>query len=505
MSKDKKINIHIGTPGAEQTKKDLDGIASSAKGLGGKVNDAGGKGAAGMNKLSKSTGKASTGFGKLKTSVASWALGLVGGLAAIQAITAAIRAQTEAMKENARIAEEHQRKLLRLQHLGGLFRERPELRKEVSALSELGRRPFDEVSDAWYNLRSKGGSLSEGQKESIMKEALEMGRTDPDMPLDTLVDMFSLYAKKSGVEDANRIQNVLQQTITEAGGSGGDVARYMPQFLPIAMAGGLSAPESAGLWAYATTQTSDASIATTGLRAMFMGLEGKGSPESQKIIESLGIGSDMNFFGKLESLSQQKAAGKFGLAQAEQLAGREGASLLLDMLKDPKAMMQTVDRTVSVDRGDIDLTKKSIDDLLGTDEMALLEDNIRQARIEIENIRGNDKDALRWKKYILEKEKRARKLNSSEASIALDRKLYEYAAGAGIPLEAFEAIDATGNKLSDIIWGDDEPSPSESQAGQTPGGSPGTQVVNYNTSYHNDTIINPAVKQSDKGPRFTGK
>ena len=410
---DKDINIHIKAKNAEQAKRQLNGVADSTK----KVGTSAKEGSGGVKQMGDAVGKTKGRFTSMMGSIAKWSAAVIGFAAVVRGFTAALRANMDAMKEHGEIAVRQQQKLLRLQFLGGFFKEHPDARKEVEAFSEFGARPFEEVADAWYNLRSKSGSLSSGTRKSILTEALEMGRTDPSMPLDTLVDMFSLYSKKTGQTDANRVQNVLQQTITEAGGSGRDVASHMPRFLPIGMAGGLSGAESAGLWAYATTQTGQASVATTGLKALFMGLQGKGTPESAKIMRKFGISGDMDFFQKIDLLSNQFSGGQFNLGHAEQLAGREGADILLSLLNDPAGLTRTIDSVTAADRGDIDITGSMLSQLFSGDEAARLEEQIRRGKVKGENIKGGGVKALRWKNYRQQLENRMRESGRDEWSI----------------------------------------------------------------------------------------
>jgi len=425
MAKD--INIHVKATEVEQTKQQLDSVGDSAA----KIGEQAGRGAGGVDQLAVAGEKTKGIFASFTQGLTSWAASLFGIITIIRLITSAIHAQTAAMQEHARIAAEQQQKLLRLQFLGGFFRERPELRKEVEALSEFGRRPFEEVADAWYNLRSKAGGLSAAQQSGIMREALELGRTDPAASLAMLVDMFSLYAKKTGQTDINRIQNVLMQTITAAGGTTADVASYMPQFLPVGVSGGLSGAQSAGLWAWATTQTAEASLATTGLRAIFMGLQGKGTPESQKILRGMGVPVGAGFFEKIDILGRQRAAGRFGLAQAEQLAGREGAALLLDLLQDPAAMIRIVKEVSGVDVGNRDIVRDMIRDLMGKDEFARQEEENRHLDIEIENIKGSDARVLRGQRLIREREISQRRRGMPEYFIGLSRSIDETLMGFG--------------------------------------------------------------------------
>ena len=369
-----------------------------------------------MDKLSTSTKKSEGAFGKFAGSIKSWATGIFGITAIIAAVTAAIRAQIQAMKEHAQIAAEQQKKLLELQFLGDLWKERPELRKEIAAQAEYGRRPFIEVVGARYNLLSKAARLSDEQRAAIMHESLELGRMYPSAPLATLVDMFSLYTKQTGAVDINRVQNILLQTITEAGGGMADVAKYMPQFLPIGLAGGLTGPQTAGLWAHVTTQLAEPSIATTGLKAAFFGLQA-GTPEAQEMMQQLGITPDMDFFKKIQIISAEQRAGRFGLPEARRLAGLEGSAVLLSMLKDVPAMMQTIGNVVGAAEGERDITKTAIEGLMSTDEIARLEDRGRQLDVRLRNIKGSDTRAHKWDVYLKEYEMYMREADYSEAYI----------------------------------------------------------------------------------------
>lgn len=447
---DKDINIHVRAKDTEQTKQQIDSVNQSVKKTGQETDRAG-------ESAKKNAGL----FGGLLSKLTAFA----SGAASIHLVTQAIRDQTQALEENAQAALKQQNALLRLQFLGDYYQQKPELRAEIMALSEFGRRPAEEVAGAAYNLRSKNAAMTEPQRMGILKEALEMGRTDPSLPLDSLVDMFSLYAKQSGVTDANRIQNVLQKTIEEAGGSGADVAGYMPRFLPVGIAGGLTPAESAGLWAYATTQEKEASIATTGLRAIMMGLQGKGTPEGAKLLQKYGVTQDMDFFTKIQTLSR---AG-IDLAAAEQLFQREGAAMGLAMLRDPAAMMQTIQSVTGADRGDVDLTRGKIEGLFGADEMARLEEDTRLLEIQIQNIRASDVQTVANRTRRLEIEKTLRQQGRAEAYIKAKMKEMQL-------MEAFGFSQQTAEEWA--FWDYERPASRQ---------EPAPMNINYN--YDNSKTI----------------
>lgn len=450
---EKDINIRVKATGVEETKKQFEGVGEAAGKAGEKIKHGGKEGAAGLEGLNQSAKESQSRFSDFTNQIAGWAAGLVGVSTVVKMITSAVREQIAAIKEHADIAMRQQNALTRLQFLGDYYKDKPNLRKEVQAFAEFGRRDFTEVANAWYNLRSKAGGLSESSQMGILRESLEFGRTDPSAPLDMLVDMFSLVAKQSGEGDANKIQNLINRTIREAGGSTADVAKYLPQFLPVAMAGGMGAAEASGLWAYATTQLAESSIATTGLRASFMGLMGKGTPESAKLMKKMGVREGDSFLNKIGVLSGQYNAGRFSLADAESLVGKEGAAVFLSLLANPDALMRTVNSTQSAFRGDIDITGSALSELNKNDEFARLEELDRLLNVAITNVKANDKFAMRQsveKKY---REYANRLTDAPEYGIGWANKAQDIANGLGFesPGGWGEDIDNQSGKFFNIL------------------------------------------------------
>ncbi len=489
MAKD--INIHIKTPGAAQAKQQLDEVGKSSKRVGEKTASGARKGAAGMDKLGRSATSTRGRFSKLTMGLVSWAAKLVGITVIITAVTRVIQTQSEAIKEHARIAEEQQKKMLALQAMGTFFEEHPEARKKVAAYAEFGRRPFEEVAGAWYTLESKGAGLTEQQKKGIMREALELGRMEPEADLQSIIDVFSLYAKETRQKDINQVQNVIRQTLSQAGAELSEMGKYLPRFLPAGIAGGLTGAETAGLWAFATTRTGTPEEATVGIRNIFAALQGKGTDESKKILQSLGITPQMTIFEQLSALSVAKRAGKFGVPEAQEIAGTENFALLLSMLTEPTAMMETVRRITQVARPDIDIVRDKLYQIMSQDEVARLEEEGRRLEIAIRNIKGRDKRALQFKNLIEEWELHQRKLGESEYEIKLGRWFLEHQAGMGWTPWVGEAVSHEKWKAVQ-----------QAQFKTAPPKGPESLTINNETHYHNETIHNPVVGESRRGPRI---
>jgi hypothetical protein len=409
---DKDVNIHVRALEAEEAKRKIEGVAQSTEQMGDKTEEAGKKGARGM----------AAGAEKL----AAYAAGAVSATAVLGLLTGAIRANSAAMTENAEIAEGQQQRLLRLQFLGDFLKEHPEARQEIAAYAEYGRRSPAEVSDAWYNLRSKGGFLDDTAQRGVLMEALELGRTDIDVSLDTMVDMFVLYMKKTGERDANKAQNVIKQTITEAGGGAQDVANQMTKFLPLGIAGKMTGAQAAGLWAYATTELGNPAEATTALSNVYEGLEGAWTPDRQKMLERLGVRRDMPFMGKLEALSKQDLT----VEQLGTIAGA-GGPMLASMTKNIGDLKRAMAAVEAADRADIDLTRQQIEEVFGSDEIARIEEDNRRLRVEIENLRAGDVEALRWSNKELVREVAMRRRGDAPYTIALQKKRDRLVKGIG--------------------------------------------------------------------------
>lgn len=377
---DKDINIHVRAEGTKLTKEQLDEISRALEQLGFKVSETSSQGGEKLGFFASQVGK-----------LQNYLLGLFGGVAAIRAVTSAINEQSRAMEEHAKIALEQQNKLLRLQFLGDYYKEKPELRKEVMAYAEAGRRPFEDVTAAMYDLRNLGAGLSAKQQQDILRESLELGRTMPETPLSKIVQSMVFYIKQTKNKDIGQVQNIIKQTLTEAGGELGEAAADLSKFLPLGLSAGLTGPEAAGVWAFATSQFPEAGRATTGLSGIILALQGKGEPESQRLLRRLGISRDASFLQQLRQLSQKN----LNLKQIETIASAREAPVLAALLQNPELLTKTIGAVTAAGESKEDLTAKSIEELYGADELAGLEDLSRLLDIQIQNIKAMDINAVR--------------------------------------------------------------------------------------------------------------
>jgi hypothetical protein len=466
---DKDINIHVRAQDTAETKRQIDQSTASVYDLWKAVGTGARQGAEGTE---KATEKLSF-LGSLLSKVGSYALGFFGITKAIQTMTAAIRDQSDAIKEHAQIAMEQQNKLLRLQFLGDYYKEKPQLRKEVMALSEAGRRSFEDVANAMYDLRNLGGGLTATQQEDILSKSLELGRTMPETPLAKIVQSMVFYIKQTRNKDIGSVQNIIKQTLTEAGGEPGEAAADLSKFLPIGLSAGMTGPEAAGTWAYATSQFPEAGRATTALSGIIMALQGKGTDDSKRLLRRFGISPGASFLQQIQQLSQKQLT----LKQIETIASVKEAPILAALLQNPEAMMKTIGGITAAGLSKEDLAAKSIEGLYGQDEMAILADISKLSDIKIENIKGLDIKATR-----LEAEKKlfeaaARKEKIPELLIKYINKMNDlYAAVFGITISG--TVADIQEKFSK---GENEPN----------------RPVTVNNNYDSSTNYHPTVGETE--------
>ena len=153
---DKDINVHVRAKGVEESKDKLDRLTAAMERMSEtleKQSRPSQQAADDTEKLTAAQKGQETQMGKLWSQAESLAKSYLGMAAAVAAVTRALQLQAAASKEGAEVLAAQQNSALRLQFLGDYFEKRPELRKEIGAKAEQGRRQFNEVADAWYNLK----------------------------------------------------------------------------------------------------------------------------------------------------------------------------------------------------------------------------------------------------------------------------------------------------------------------------------------------------------------
>ena len=114
------------------------------------------------------------------------------------------------------------------------------------------------------------------------------------------------------------------------------------------------------------------------------------------------------------------------------------------MITEPAAMMETVAGITGVARPDIDIVREKLDQIMGKDEIARLEEEGRRLDVVIQNIKGRDTRAMRWNIALKEYEKRMRDAGRAEAFIRWQLAKYRTAAALGAEPGYIPALEPVG-------------------------------------------------------------
>lgn len=146
-------------------------------------------------------------------------------------------------------------------------------RKELRSLSDemkviAGRNAgvFEDVPVAFNKIISSGLDVNQSMKllEPTLKAA-KAGFTDVETVAGAAVSVMA----SSGLEDANRLYDILFATLNKGNAEFQDIATYLPKIIPMARQAGISLEETAGGMAYLTAQGFKAEAAATGLQNVF--------------------------------------------------------------------------------------------------------------------------------------------------------------------------------------------------------------------------------------------
>jgi hypothetical protein len=448
-----------------------------------KAGGAAGGAAVEVDKLEKSSGFLRTGFDSLVSTVR----GLVGGLVGVGGLIAVWRANREEMEANVRVIRElaeAQRDFLFLSS-GNTAEELDAIKDAAEIVGGKGSRAL--LTRTFTQLKSQTADLSEEERLGLFQQLIETSLTTSTSP----TDLVELYSKGIRYEpDPQRLQNIIAQTIRDnPESSPAVVGRLLPQLLPVGSAAGLTAAESAGAFSFAAGAAGSPEQGATGLRNIILALRGRGTPESREILERVGAGPDLNFFGQLSALGSAFDSGQLNLPDLESIGGRENTALLSALLRGRGDLNANVRRAVSASTGE-DITRVTLErtlDEFATQNIELL---TRQAEARVESMRLEDTDAQRAALGRLLFEEALRRNNAlSPYRRGFQLIGYDVLTGFGLsPENAVGAIEPTGTDLfSDPVAaglnGRANIDVSRIGRGGTSGGG-GTVINNYGTTIH---------------------
>ena len=162
-------------------------------------------------------------------------------------------------------------------------------RNELDLLSkklvDIGTRnvaPLEEVPKAFNRIISSGLDVNTSLKvlEPTLRAA-KAGFTDIET-----VAAAGVGVMASSGEDINRVYDVLFATLNKGNAKFQDIAQYLPKIIPLAKGAGFALGETAGAWAFLTSQGQTAEQSTTGVMNMMKMLS---NVDTIKGMKGLGI------------------------------------------------------------------------------------------------------------------------------------------------------------------------------------------------------------------------
>lgn len=140
------------------------------------------------------------------------------------------------------------------------------LSNEILEIAGRNAIPFDEVPQAFNKIISAGMDVNSAMKmlEPTLKAA-RAGFADVETVAGSAVSVMA----SSGVQDANRVYDILFATLNKGNAEFQDIANYLPKIIPGARNAGIALEDVAGAYAYLTAQGFKAEAAATGLQNVF--------------------------------------------------------------------------------------------------------------------------------------------------------------------------------------------------------------------------------------------
>ncbi len=432
----------------------------------------------------------------LATRVASVVSGLIG----VGGLLTALQLIRQEMEENARAARKFAEDSLDLQFLSPTFNEQE--RKFVGRAAIFAGRKPSETALAFGGLKSFFPGASDRELQTLFMEVAETARTTPTS-LSVLTKAFTgIYAE---TRNAQKAQNILRETITQAGSSDPAVISGLlgKFFGPGIQIGHLKPGEAAGAVAAVTgltTQQPEEQV--QGLLTFMLQVMGKGSPEASKILEREKIDRS-DFFKAIEQIGTAVNEGRISSSEFETVASREGikvASALIDPTKRREffGKINAVQTTAASNR---DITREAIQAQFGADRLQALNFAAKQAEAEEAMLETQDQNSqeLLLAQQILQNELRKRGVGPVRRFLA--ERFQETAQFAGSDAESStwwsflgslkpdegpggfdEAINATNERMKQLR---------ETGMMQQP-----NTTTNHNTTHHT-TIIGTQINNAN--------
>ncbi|MEM6551773.1 MAG: phage tail tape measure protein [Planctomycetota bacterium] len=343
------------------------------------------------------------GLGRLWQSATSGIKGYVAGFIGFAAVTRLIQAQNQELQQNLQLMRDLANAQRDFLFLGGdeTPREKDAILQGARVIG--GKDAQEQLTRTFAQLKSQTSTLGTEDRIALFNELVQTSLTTETAP----TDLVELFAKgRQFIDDPNRLQNVIAQTIIESPESDPSaIARLLPQTLPLGQAAGLSPEEVAGLTSFFAGRAGSPEVGVTALRSVILRLQAQGSDQQEQLKDQLGIDDEQSLLANLQALAQARRAGSLDLTALKGLVGEEPAAVLSSALDAPDQQAQIIGRIVEAGQSPRDITGERLARVLRENPAIANELRTRQLEFAVaEQQRAKADSRVQQARLLLEKQ-----------------------------------------------------------------------------------------------------
>lgn len=380
--------------------------------------------------------------GGLKEAFSGLALGILGGagvLAAFSAWREEIELTNQRLIENEQLTMRNAEARLDLAALKGF--EDPEQLKELDRMAIFSGRSVSEAARLATVTQSimPDGTFTEDQRSEFMAEVASQAQTSSASLTGIAGAIFPLIVEGLNAQQAG---NVLQAGIKQAGQPDPEqFAQSVARFVSLGKeVGGLDVGQAVGYAAASTGLGLDKATAETGLKNLVLGIRTPNNPESQALLERLGINDEVSLDDSLRIIAQAKAEGRVSRSDLVNLSGREGLEVALKLSRQER-VDEFLNKVAIVDAAEDITTRTAAEQSANINKPDTIQGYrllAKQAQTGEETIRASDKAAARRdtaKKILGElvaEKVKSGELSEADATVIQEEFEYQLAQGQSI-------------------------------------------------------------------------
>ena|GEM_PF-4665734 len=392
------IEEQIRVTGADQAAQDVNRVADAEKRVGDAADDAGAQATGAEGRFSRFTGVFRRGLSVLHS--------FAGGLVGVGGIVAALNATREAAEHARKAIESYADAMAATLALS----KDPKLLEIATRASIESGRSIKEVGPALFSIVSGTAGATVEQQQALLKESLEIGKAEPQVPLGQISELLIRLFNVSGRRlTPQQIQNLAIKAEDLGQIDIGQLARFLPRPLKPGQVAGLELSETAAMFAL-ISQVLKPELASTATERIIMQLAAP-TDESTKVLDRLGVDRSGGVLQTVAALAEINRRTPLTAGQLRGLVGEgPGAAGLPVLLEQYGQFLLNVEAiSGALAEGAPDLGREKVKYLRETLPGFTAVERTRQEQQRIETRHREDEEATlaqlireRYERYLME-------------------------------------------------------------------------------------------------------